>query len=74
MPIEETRQVEIVVNGENRRVAAGASVLDLLASLGLDPERVAVELDRDILPKGRWGQTALAGGERLEIVHFVGGG
>jgi thiamine biosynthesis protein ThiS len=65
--------VQIVVNGEERTVAA-TSVLVFLASLGIDPQRVAVELNLDILPKNAYGETQLKEGDRLEIVHFVGGG
>ena len=74
MPTERTEQIQIVVNGETRSLTPGASVMDLLRTLGLDPERLAVELDREILPKNLWAETALTGGEHLEIVHFVGGG
>lgn len=64
----------IVVNGESRGVPRGSSVLHLLEDLGLPPDRVAVELDRSILPRDRWAEAALTGGEQLEIVSFVGGG
>lgn len=65
--------VHIVVNGEERTVAA-MSVLAFLDSLGIDPQRVAVELNLDILPKNDYATTELKEGDRLEIVHFVGGG
>ncbi len=65
--------VQIVVNGEERTVAA-MSVLAFLASLGIDPQRVAVELNLDILPKSDYATTELKEEDRLEIVHFVGGG
>ncbi len=66
--------MEITVNGERRSVAEGTTILDLLASLGLDPARVAVELDRNIVKQAQWGATALAEGAEVEIVQFVGGG
>lgn len=66
--------VEILVNGEPRKVAEGRTVLDLLEDLDIPRDRVAVELDRGILRKERWETTRLQGGEQLEIVHFVGGG
>ncbi|MCP5118226.1 MAG: sulfur carrier protein ThiS [bacterium] len=66
--------MEIVVNGERRSVPADASVLDLLTSLDLDPSRLAVELNREILKQDRWSETLLAGEEQLEVVQFVGGG
>jgi sulfur carrier protein len=50
------------------------SVAAFLGSLGIDPRRVAVELNLDILPKGEYDSTTLKDGDRLEIVHFVGGG
>jgi thiamine biosynthesis protein ThiS len=46
----------------------------LIASLAMKPDRVAVELNREIVPRDRWPQTPLKDGDRLEIVHFVGGG
>ena len=65
--------MQLIVNGEER-VFSGGSVNDLLESLDIDPRRVAVELNLDILPKGDYGTTMLQDGDRLEIVHFVGGG
>ena len=72
--ILETMSIEIVVNGDVREVVAGMTVAGLLRELGLDPARVAVELDRRIVRKAQWDETVLAGGARLEIVQFVGGG
>ncbi len=69
-----TGLVEVVVNGQPRAVPAGTTVAGLLRLLGLDPERVAVELDRRIVKKTEWAATPLAAGSRLEIVQFVGGG
>jgi sulfur carrier protein len=65
--------MEIIVNGEPRTIHP-MSVQELLASLAIDPRRVAVELNMDILPKGAYAATPLNDGDRLEIVHFVGGG
>jgi thiamine biosynthesis protein ThiS len=67
-------QLEIMVNGESRRVPGPASVADLLHHLGLDPRTVVVELNREIVRRPRLGQTALADGDTVELVHFVGGG
>ncbi|HUK90671.1 MAG TPA: sulfur carrier protein ThiS [Blastocatellia bacterium] len=64
----------VVVNGDEREVAAGAVVADLVARLDLKPERVAVELNRRILKRQQWGSTLLSEGDKVEIVHFVGGG
>jgi thiamine biosynthesis protein ThiS len=46
----------------------------LVETLGMKPDRVAVELNRDIVPRDRWAETPLHEGDRLEVVHFVGGG
>ena len=66
--------MEIVVNGELRAVAEGATVRSLLRELDLPESRVAVERNRAIVRKADYGSTALAEGDRLEIVTFVGGG
>jgi len=66
--------IRIVVNGEARTVAEGQTVLGLLRELQLDPQRVAVELDRRILKQPQWDGTVLAAGAQIEIVQFVGGG
>ena len=65
--------MQITVNGETTDTSA-MSVLRYLESLSIDPQRVAVELNLDILPKVHYGTTLLKDGDRLEIVHFVGGG
>ena len=68
------RAMEILINGEIRRAREGQTVLELLESLQLDPVRVAVELDGQILRQTHWKEKALHPGARLEIVQFVGGG
>lgn len=65
--------MEITVNGE-KTVVERISVLALLEQIAIDPKRVAVELNLDILPKSDYGTTLLNEGDQLEIVHFVGGG
>ena len=67
-------QIEVAINGEIRSIPHGLTILRLLESLELDPARVAVELDRRIVKPHDWAATPLAGGARLEIVQFVGGG
>ena len=62
------------VNGEVREAPDSATLIDLLASLGIDGRRVAVERNLEIAPKSLWAQTTLREGDRLEIVQFVGGG
>lgn len=65
--------MEIIVNGEKKQVAA-MSVCSFLCTLDIDPQRVAVELNLEILPKADYAATVLKDGDCLEIVHFVGGG
>jgi thiamine biosynthesis protein ThiS len=67
-------RLEIVVNGEARDIPAPASLLDLLTHLGLDPRMVVVELNREIVRRPQLADTALADGDTVELVHFVGGG
>jgi sulfur carrier protein len=66
-------EITIELNGAVRRVRRGARVSDLIASLGL-LEPVAVERNREVIPRARHGETELADGDRIEIVTFVGGG
>lgn len=69
-----TPEVAITVNGEPMRLAAGASVTDLLERLRIATPRVAVERNREILPKAQYAQTPLADGDVFEVVELVGGG
>lgn len=66
--------MRLTVNGEMRELPDKATIADLLASLGIDGRRVAVERNREIAPKSFWSQIVLAEGDQLEIVQFVGGG
>ena len=66
--------MNVVINGEDREVPEGLSVAGLLGLLGLGADRVAVERNLEILPRARWEGTTIQLGDRLEIVHFVGGG
>lgn len=70
---ERREQMKVNINGEMRELD-GQSVLQLLESLSIDPRKVAVERNLEILPKGEYGSTQLADGDSIEIVHFVGGG
>jgi sulfur carrier protein len=70
----QTKRVKIVVNGEERFVPGDQNVRSVLAALGIEADRVAVELDRAIVRKTDWESTAVPDGSRLEIVQFVGGG
>lgn len=66
--------ISITINGERREVPAGLNIRNLLLQLGLDPERVAVELDRRLVRRVEWEATTVEEGATLEIVTFVGGG
>ena len=66
--------ISIVLNGETRAARAGDTISDLVRALDLDPERLAVELDRRIVKRAQWATTTLPAGATLEIVQFVGGG
>ncbi|HZP16942.1 MAG TPA: sulfur carrier protein ThiS [Terriglobales bacterium] len=66
--------MKLTINGEEREFASVSTISDLLSQLGMKPGRVAVELNRDLVPRDHWPATKLADGDRLEIVHFVGGG
>jgi len=66
--------IRLFVNGENRDVEKDTTVTGLLEELGMPPERVAVELNLQILDKQEYGRTVLKDGDRLEIISFVGGG
>ena len=66
--------IDLTLNGDPRRVAPGTTVAALLADLGLDAAKVAVERNRVIAPRSTFGSQMLAAGDALEIVHFVGGG
>jgi thiamine biosynthesis protein ThiS len=70
----DTKTIEVVVNGEPRAVPAGLNVETLLAFLEIDPSRVAVELNREIVHKRHWPRTHVPSGAAIEIVWFVGGG
>jgi len=64
----------IRVNGEHRSVPGGISIADMLRALGLDPQRVAVERNREIVPRSSLAERRVEDGDAYEIVHFVGGG
>ncbi len=64
----------LVVNGEARAFEAVDTLSALVSGLGLDPRKVAVERNLEIVPRSLYAATALAEGDRIEIVHFIGGG
>jgi thiamine biosynthesis protein ThiS len=65
--------MNLVINGEPQSFAT-ETLGELVQQLGMKPDRIAVELNRNIVPRDQWPQTSLKDGDRLEIVHFVGGG
>jgi thiamine biosynthesis protein ThiS len=65
--------MNLIINGEPRAVTAD-SLASLVEQLGMKADRVAIELNRQIVPRDQWPQTALKDGDQLEVVHFVGGG
>jgi thiamine biosynthesis protein ThiS len=70
----ETNNMNIILNGETKEIAANLAVAGLIAELGLTPERLAIEVNRRIIRRADWPSTTLAEGDKVEIVHFVGGG
>jgi thiamine biosynthesis protein ThiS len=64
----------VQINGESREVRDGSTLDDLVSELSLAPVRIAVELNQQVVRRDQWAQTTLADGDRIEIVHFVGGG
>ena len=64
----------VQVNGEERHIREGQTIADLIRVMDLDPEQVAVELDRRIVKRAHWPGTNVSAGSQLEIVQFVGGG
>ena len=66
--------MRLLLNGEERDVADVVTIADLVAALGLDARKVAVERNLEIAPRSTYAETALADGDRIEIVTFIGGG
>jgi sulfur carrier protein len=65
--------MKIIINGQEQTYAP-ITLAQLIEQLGMKQDRVAVELNRNIVPRANWAETNLAEGDHLEIVHFVGGG
>jgi sulfur carrier protein len=64
----------LTINGEEREFTGVSTLFELIGQLGMKPDRVAVELNRELISRDRWTATQLSTGDKLEIVHFVGGG
>jgi len=67
-------QLNLTVNGELRVFQGVVDLAGLVTALGLDTKKLAVERNLEIVPRSAYGRTALADGDRIEIVHFIGGG
>ena len=70
----QTHSIDIVVNGAPQQLDPGASVIDLISRLGLDPHRVAIEINRELVRRTAFDAHRIEPGDRIEIVEFVGGG
>lgn len=66
--------MRLTINGEPRELAATDDLAALIASLELDPRKIAIERNLEIVPRSLYAATPLADGDRIEIVHFIGGG
>jgi len=66
--------MRLVINGKDQTFADSLTLAQLIEQLGMKSDRVAVELNREIVARTQWAETQLNDGDRLEIVHFVGGG
>lgn len=72
--LETGRQVQIIVNGEEKILREGITIFRLLDELNIKPQGIAVELNLEIAPKGRYSETVLKNGDSIEIIRMVGGG
>ena len=67
-------RISVQVNGEPRTVAAGSSIAEMLREIGIDPAKVAVEHNLEVVPRSTLRDVQVRDGDAFEIVHFVGGG
>jgi thiamine biosynthesis protein ThiS len=67
-------RMKLIINGDERSFEAPLTLQGLIEQLGMKSDRVAVELNREIAQRSQWASVELKDGDRLEIVHFVGGG
>lgn len=68
------RSLRVYVNGESREVQGSPSLAELITELDLPAARIAVEVNRDVVRRSEWATTMLRDEDKIEIVHFVGGG
>ena len=66
--------MQVRINGKGREVPGESTLEELVRELSLSPQRIAIELNRNVVPRNHWSETTLNDGDRIEIVHFVGGG
>jgi sulfur carrier protein len=66
--------MHLFINGDEKTFGEALSLAELIEQLGMKGDRVAVELNREVVARSLWAETKLSDGDRLEIVHFVGGG
>jgi sulfur carrier protein len=66
--------ISVEINGQRREIPSGLNIRTLLALLAIDPQRVAVELNRSIIRKSEWDATTISPNDQIEVVMFVGGG
>jgi len=66
--------MKLVVNGKPVELPDGSTVAALVSHLGVEPERVAIERNQDVVPRRTWAEARLVDGDQIEIVTFVGGG
>jgi thiamine biosynthesis protein ThiS len=66
--------MRLILNGEEKDFQQVSTLASLVEKLGLKPDRLAIERNREIVPRGEWSTVDLQENDRLEIVHFVGGG
>ena len=66
--------MRLIINGKEQVLGEPLTLAQLIEQLGMQSDRVAVELNREIVSRDQWPETSLKDGDRLEIVHFVGGG
>jgi len=66
--------ITVYLNGETRQVTAETALAELLDQLSLPHQRIAIELNKAVIPRADWPNTTVNEGDRIEVVHFVGGG
>ena len=66
--------MEIIINGEKKQLSQTLSLSELLTHFSLSAERIAIELNREVVRRKDWGNIKVGEGDKLEVIHFVGGG